>query len=95
MVIDPVRELGSVSRVIEPDRGPIDAFREDDSEEGSVGARLRGSCRIRRNPEAPSPCSCSVMMGDLSEDYSQPSVTLCTCPHPHPYPEALETRISS
>ena len=55
-------------RVIEPERGPTDAFREEDSEDGSVGARVGGSCRILRRPEAPSPCSCSVMIGDLIEE---------------------------
>lgn len=55
-------------RVIESERGPTDAFREEDSDDGSVGARARGNCRILRRPEAPSPCSCSVMIGDLIEE---------------------------
>jgi len=75
MAIDAVRELGNV-RVIEPDRGPIEAFREEDSEEGSVGGRTGGNCRMRLRPEAPSPCSCSVMTGDLIEEAGQPSMTL-------------------
>lgn len=61
--MEPARDAGN-ERVIELDRGVIDAFREDDSEEGMVGA-LGGCCRMRRRPEAPSPCSCSVMTGDL------------------------------
>lgn len=61
--MEPARDAGN-ERVIELDRGVMDVFREDDSEEGRVGA-LGGCCRIRRKPEAPSPCSCSVMTGDL------------------------------
>lgn len=53
-------------RVMEPDRGPMEALREDDSEDGSVGGGRIGGCwRIRRRPEAPIPCSCSVMTGGL------------------------------
>lgn len=62
--MEPARDGGNV-RVIELDRGPTDVFREEDSDGGSVGARAGGCCRIRRSPEAPSPCSCSVMTGDL------------------------------
>ena len=62
--IEPARVGGNV-RVIELDRGPMDGFREDASEGGSVGTRAEGCCRIRRKPEAPRPCSCSVMTGDL------------------------------
>lgn len=51
-------------RVMELDRAPVDGALEELSEIGRVGAR--GSCcRIRLRPEAPSPCSCSVTMGDL------------------------------
>lgn len=39
---------------------------EVSDEEGSVGARDKGSCRIRRNPEDPSPCSCSGISGALA-----------------------------
>jgi hypothetical protein len=67
MSIDPVLELGNV-RAIEPDRGATEAFRDDDSDEGIVGARGGGCCRIRRRPEAPRPCSCSVTTGDLREE---------------------------
>jgi hypothetical protein len=66
IAIEPARDFGSES-VIELDRGPTDAFREEESEEGRVGARTGGCCRIRRRPEAPSPCSCSVKTGDLKE----------------------------
>ncbi len=38
IIIDDVRV-----RVIEPDRGPSEALREDTSEDGSVGAR-NGGC---------------------------------------------------
>jgi hypothetical protein len=69
--IDGARELGNV-RVIELDRGPIEGFREEASEAGKVGARARGCCRIRRRPDAPRPCSCSVMTRDLIEECGQP-----------------------
>ena len=68
--IETALDFGKLS-VIEPDRGPTDAFREDDSEEGIVGARTGGCCRMRLKPEAPRPCSCSVMMGDLYKNLSQ------------------------
>lgn len=68
---DAAREVGN-DRVIEPDRGPTEAFREEDSEGGSVGARDGGCCRILRRPEAPRPCSCSVMTGDLIDAFGQP-----------------------
>lgn len=64
MAKEGVRGFGSAS-VIEAVRGPTDGLREEDPEEGNVGARGGGCCRIRRRPEAPSPCSCSVMTGDL------------------------------
>lgn len=67
MTNDAVRELGNV-RLIEPDRGPTEGLREEDSDEGMVGTRGGGCCRIRRRPDAPRPCSCSVMTGDLIED---------------------------
>ena len=41
-----------------------------EGEEGIVGAREStreaGSCRIRRRPDIPSPCSCSETIGDLA-----------------------------
>lgn len=64
IAMDGVREFENM-RVIELDRGPIDALRLEDSEEGIVGARSGGCCRMRLRPEAPRPCSCSVMTGDL------------------------------
>lgn len=70
MARDADRVGGSV-RVIEPDRGPTEGLREEDPEEGNVGARGGGCCRIRRRPDAPRPCSCSVMTGDLIEELSQ------------------------
>jgi hypothetical protein len=73
IAIEAEREFGK-DRVIDPDRGPIEGFLEDDSEEGIVGTRDGGCCRIRLSPEAPRPCSCSVMIGDLRE-HSQPCVT--------------------
>jgi hypothetical protein len=64
-------------RVMDPDRGPMEVLREDDSEDGSVGGGRIGGCwRIRRRPEAPIPCSCSVMTEDLIEVSCQPSMTL-------------------
>ena len=75
IAMETAREPGKL-RVIEPDRGPTDAFREEDSEEGRVGARRGGCCRIRRKPEAPSPCSCSVMTGDLIEGFESAPVTI-------------------
>ena len=44
-----------------------EACREDISE-GSVGERGGRCCRILRRPHAPSPCSCSVITGDLIQD---------------------------
>ena len=70
MAKEGVRGFGSAS-VIEAVRGPTDGLREEDPEEGNVGARGGGCCRIRRRPEAPSPCSCSVMTGDLEEEFGQ------------------------
>ena len=51
-------------RVIELDRALMDGAREELSEAGKTGT-LGTCCRIRLRPEAPSPCSCSVTMGDL------------------------------
>lgn len=65
-VPDGAREFDNV-RVREPDLGPTEALREEDSEEGTVGARKGGCCRIRLNPDAPMPCSCSVS-GDLMRE---------------------------
>lgn len=59
------------ARVMEPDRGPTDGLRDEEPEEGNVGARGGGCCRMRRRPDAPNPCSCSVMTGDLVEDCGQ------------------------
>ena len=73
--VEGTRELGKLS-VIEPDRGPMDAFAEEDSEEGIVGVRMGGCCRIRRRPEAPSPCSCSVMTCDLIKELKSAMVTI-------------------
>lgn len=54
-------------RVIDLDKGPTEAAREDEAEDGTVGFREVGCCRIRLKPEAPRPCSWSVpvMIGDL------------------------------
>jgi hypothetical protein len=60
-----LRERGGSGRAIEVERGPTEPVREDASEDGMVGARTRGCCRIRLRPEAPRPCSWSVMTGDL------------------------------
>jgi hypothetical protein len=76
IVVDAARELGN-ERVMDPDRGPTEGFREDDSEGGSVGGRAGGCCRIRLRPEAPRPCSCSAMAGVLRIEFSQPSMTRC------------------
>ena len=60
-----VRGFERVS-VREPDRGATDGAREEDSDEGIVGPpRCWGCCRMRLKPDAPIPCSCSVIMGDL------------------------------
>jgi hypothetical protein len=69
------RELGKL-RVVETDRGPVDGFLEEDPEEGSVVVRGGGCCRIRLRPEAPRPCSCSVMMGDLMEELKSAPTTI-------------------
>ena len=51
-------------RVIEDD---LEGTENDDSgEDGNVGFRAGGCCRMRRRPDAPSPCSCSGMIGDLA-----------------------------
>jgi hypothetical protein len=60
------RELGSV-RLIELERGATDVARDELAEGGRVGARGGGCCRIRRRPDAPRPCSCSVITGDLTD----------------------------
>jgi hypothetical protein len=65
-----VRGVGR-ARVMEPDRGPTDGLRDEEPEEGKVGARGGGCCRMRRRPDAPSPCSCSVMTGDLVKECGQ------------------------
>ena len=71
---DPERELGK-DEVMELDRGPTEWFREETSEEGVVGTREGGCCRIRLSPDAPRPCSCSVMIGDLREEHNQLSAS--------------------
>lgn len=45
-----------------PTEGLLDTGVED---EGRVGARMGGCCRIRRRPDMPRPWSWSVTMGDL------------------------------
>jgi len=71
-------------RVMEPDRGPMEALREDDSEDGSVGGGRMGGCwRIRRRPEAPIPCSCSVMTEGLMKISGQLCLTLYLYIHRH------------
>ena len=50
-------------KVMEADRGGRAYERVGD--EGVVGTRESGCCRIRRRPDIPSPRSCSAEMGDL------------------------------
>lgn len=53
-------------RVIDFDKGPTEAVREDEPEDGTVGFREVGCCRMRLKPDAPRPWSWSVVMiGDL------------------------------
>jgi hypothetical protein len=59
---EPFRE---VVRLTEFDRGAMEPVLDELVESGSVGARGGGCCRILLKPEAPRPCSCSVMMADL------------------------------
>jgi hypothetical protein len=66
MPIEPEREFDKERVVIEEDRGPREGFRDVDPEVEFAGPRDRGCCRIRRKPEAPRPCSCSVKTVDLS-----------------------------
>jgi hypothetical protein len=66
IAMEPDRGFGSV-RVIELDRGPTEGLREEDPEDGIVG--VRGCWRILLKPDVPSPCSCSVMTGDLMERF--------------------------
>lgn len=68
-----VREVGSV-RVMELDRETARRLLDDESAEeiGTVGVRGGGYCRIRLKPEAPRPCSCSVMTGDLKAVSREP-----------------------
>ena len=64
--IEPEREFDKERVVMEDDRrGPREGFREVDPEVELAVPRERGCCRIRRRPEAPRPCSCSVKTGDL------------------------------
>ena len=74
IAIDAEPEFGK-DEVMELERGPSEGSREEDSEEGIVGTREGGCCRIRLSPDAPRPCSCSVIIGDLREEHSQLSVT--------------------
>lgn len=60
VIVDADRDFES-ERVIELDRGPTEWVRDDDPEDPRAG----GCWRIRRRPEAPSPCSCSAMWGVL------------------------------
>jgi hypothetical protein len=60
------RELGRV-RFIEFERGATDPARDELVEGGRVGVRGGGCCRIRRRPDVPRPCSCSVITGDLTK----------------------------
>lgn len=55
------------SRIMELDRGS-EAFLDETSEAGKAGNREGGCWRMRRSPEVPSPCSCSVMTGDLKRN---------------------------
>ena len=64
IAIEALREFGN-DKVIDPDRGPTEGFREEDSDDGRVATLDGGCCRIRLRPEAPKPCSCSVITGDL------------------------------
>lgn len=67
MAIEVDRGFGK-ERVMELDLGPIEGFRDDDPELGATGVLGSGCWRIRRRPEAPRPCSCSVIIGDLEEN---------------------------
>jgi len=52
--------------VIDLDSGPKEGALEEEAEDGSVGFRGVGCCRMRLNPEALRPCSWSeFMIGDL------------------------------
>ena len=78
----PMEELRVFGRIIvmeldmELERGPIEALREEAPDEGTVGTREGRCWRILRKPDAPSPCSCSVITGDLKERFCQPSLLL-------------------
>ena len=74
-------------RFIDPDRGPREVFRDEDTE-GRVGVRRPGCWRILRNPDAPSPCSCSVIIGDLPHRLISQSDSLC-CMASFPYAIAI------
>lgn len=54
--------------------GDLDGEAKDSSgDEGCVGFRQGGCCRIRRRPETPRPCSCSGITGDrTSPPFSVP-----------------------
>lgn len=80
IAIDDIREFDN-ERVIEPDLGPTEGAREDDSEGGSVGARTGGCCRIRLRPLTPKPCSCSVIIGDLKEYFQLAVYDSMSCIH--------------
>ena len=53
-------------RIMDDDRGIgwVLATGEESRDE-ALAVRARGCWRIRRRPDAPRPCSCSAMMGDL------------------------------
>jgi hypothetical protein len=62
--------LDVVCRLKLLDRGPMEAARDELAEEARIGDRTCGCCRILRRPDAPRPCSCSVMMEALDDNMS-------------------------
>lgn len=65
-----IRRSEGILKVIELDRGPTEWSREIASDAGMIG--VRGCCcRILLRPDAPRPCSCSVMTGDLCDECCQ------------------------
>lgn len=47
--------------------GGRDTAMEAERELAALEGLVVGCCRMRRRPEAPKPCSCSGMMGDLKQ----------------------------
>ncbi len=94
IAIDAAREAGK-ERVIEPDRAPTEGLRDDASEEGRVGARTGGCCRMRLSPDAPKPCSCSVMTGVLRGRWVSYLVSYMLCSHKHHKHVEHMTRVCS